>query len=98
MTEAITPTMAAPYISSDSKQRPLLESVSVDATISGLVMQSVLRQSYINDSEDEIEITYTFPLGSDAVLTHLGVSINGKSLTAHVLPKAKASADYEQAI
>jgi Ca-activated chloride channel family protein len=98
MTEAIAPTIAAPYISTDSEQRPLLESVSVDATISGLVMQSILRQSYINDSEDEIEITYTFPLGSDAVLTHLGVSINGKSLTAHVLPKAKASSDYERAI
>ncbi len=98
MIEVNSPDLAAPGITTKSDYLPVLESVQVINTVNGFVMTSVTRQTYSNDSTEEIEITYTFPLSSDAVLTQLRVEINGKTLNAKVLPKKTAERDYEAAI
>ena len=98
MIEVNSPDLAAPGITTKSDYLPVLESVQVINTVNGFVMTSVTRQTYRNDSAEEIEITYTFPLSSDAVLTQLRVEINGKTLNAEVLPKKTAERDYEAAI
>ena len=98
MIEVNSPDLAAPGITTKSDYLPVLEGVQVTNTVNGFVMTSVTRQTYRNDSAEEIEITYTFPLSSDAVLTQLRVEINGKTLNAKVLPKKTAERDYEAAI
>ena len=98
MIEVNSPDLAAPGITTKSDYLPVLEGVQVINTVNGFVMTSVTRQTYRNDSAEEIEITYTFPLSSDAVLTKLRVEINGKTLNAKVLPKKTAERDYEAAI
>ncbi len=98
MIEVNSPDLAAPGITTKSDYVPVLEGVQVTNTVNGFVMTSVTRQTYRNDSAEEIEITYTFPLSSDAVLTKLRVEINGKTLNAKVLPKKTAERDYEAAI
>ena len=98
MIEVNSPDLAAPGITTKSDYLPVLEGVQVTNTVNGFVMTSVTRQTYRNDSTEEIEITYTFPLSSDAVLTKLRVEINGKTLNAKVLPKKTAERDYEAAI
>ncbi len=98
MIEVNSPDLAAPGITTKSDYLPVLEGVQVTNTVNGFVMTSVNRQTYRNDSTEEIEITYTFPLSSDAVLTKLRVEINGKTLNAKVLPKKTAERDYEAAI
>ena len=98
MIEVNSPDLAAPGITTKSDYLPVLEGVQVTNTVNGFVMTSVTRQTYRNDSTEEIEITYTFPLSSDAVLTQLRVEINGKTLNAKVLPKKTAERDYEAAI
>ena len=98
MIEVNSPDLAAPGITTKSDYLPVLEGVQVTNTVNGFVMTSVTRQTYRNDSAEEIEITYTFPLSSDAVLTKLRVEINGKTLNAKVLPKKTAERDYEAAI
>jgi len=98
MIEINSSDLAAPGITTKSDYLPVLEGVQVTNTVNGFVMTSVTRQTYRNDSAEEIEITYTFPLPSDAVLTQLRVEINGKTLNAKVLPKKTAERDYEAAI
>jgi Ca-activated chloride channel family protein len=98
MIEVNSPDLVAPGITTKSNYLPVLEGVQVINTVNGFVMTSVTRQTYRNDSTEEIEITYTFPLSSDAVLTQLSVEINGKTLNAKVLPKNTAERDYEAAI
>jgi Ca-activated chloride channel family protein len=98
MIEVNSPDLAAPGITTTDGYSPVLEGVQVTNTVNGFVMTSVTRQTYRNDSTEEIEITYTFPLSSGAVLTQLRVEINGKTLNAKVLPKKTAERDYEAAI
>ena len=78
MIEATNPDLLAPGISTTGDYHPILTGVQVINTVSGFVMTSVIRQTYLNDGNETVEITYTFPLTSDTVLRDLSVEINGK--------------------
>jgi Ca-activated chloride channel homolog len=98
MIEAANPELAGPTVTTSGDHLPVLEGVHIATTVNGFVMTSAISQTYRNDSDDEIEVTYTFPLSTDAVLTDLKITINGKTLNAQVLPKKTAERDYEAAI
>jgi len=98
MIEATNPDLLAPGISTTGDYHPILTGVQVINTVSGFVMTSVIRQTYLNDGNETVEITYTFPLTSETVLRELSVEINGKTMRDQVLPKKKAERDYESAI
>jgi Ca-activated chloride channel family protein len=98
MIEATNPDLVAPGITTTGDYHPILTGVQVINTVSGFVMTSVIRQTYLNDGNETVEITYTFPLTSETVLRELSVQINGKTMRAQVLPKKKAERDYESAI
>jgi Ca-activated chloride channel family protein len=98
MIEAANPELTGPTVTSSGDHLPVLEGVHIATTVNGFVMTSAISQTYRNNSDDEIEVTYTFPLPTDAVLTDLKITINGKTLNAQVLPKKTAERDYEAAI
>lgn len=84
------------------KYLPMLKGVKASGAIKGRLLLMTLEQRYLNTSPDNVEIAYTFPLpaGPDgaAVLMDVEVELNGKLLTGEVSAKAKARAQYEEAL
>ena len=75
-----------------------LKSVHLEAKLDGLLLSATLSQKYINDTDETIEATYTFPLGWGAQLMGLAVELNGKRMEAMALLKKQAEKKYEKAI
>jgi Ca-activated chloride channel homolog len=88
----------APELTCKSGTSPILERVSIQGRLQGLLMHMQVQQHYVNNSDDEVEVVYTFPVAFDAVLLGLSVEINGKRLHGEVKPKAVATERYEEAI
>jgi Ca-activated chloride channel family protein len=63
-----------------------------------LLMTMTMHQHYLNDSDENVEIIYTFPLPWDAVLMGMAVELAGKRMQATVTEKRQALADYERAV
>jgi Ca-activated chloride channel homolog len=75
-----------------------LKAVDLDGRLEGLLLTMLMKQRYLNESEDPIEATYTFPAGWGANLMGFSVELNGKCMRAVALSKRKAEARYEKAI
>lgn len=63
----------APSLSAFYGPEPALQGVHVTGHLEGLLMRLSLAQSYVNTSDEDLEVTYTFPLGHGAQL--LGLSV-----------------------
>ena len=74
-----------------------LKSVHLEAKLDGLLLSATLSQKYINDTDETIEATYTFPLGWGTQLMGLAVELNGKRMEAMALLKKQAEKKYEKA-
>lgn len=81
-----------------TKMSKLLESVRIEAKLNNLFCEMEVNQTFHNSGKTNIEAVYTFPLPHDAVLLDLIVKIGERELRGAVLPKAKASQQYEQTI
>ena len=68
------------------------------ARITGLLATTTLVQKYCNDSKDNLELAYTFPLPVAATLLSFSVAIGERHYQGQVLPRSKAEVDYEKAI
>lgn len=75
-----------------------LQRVSVTARIAGVLAETRLTQHYRNTSGRNLEIAYTFPLPTDAVLLAFAVKVGERELSGLVLPRQEAEEGYEQAI
>lgn len=77
----------------------LLKRVSWKAIADGLFVKYTSTQHYENDTEENYEINYSFPLPfGKSVLTGFSVTINGQTRTAKAFPKQEAVEKYEDAI
>lgn len=76
----------------------LLEKVDVRGSIHSTLARITMRQAYRNDTHRNVEAIYTFPLPPTAVLLRTVVEIGGKRYEGVVLPKARAEAEYEDAV
>lgn len=85
-------------LKNDLGQNVALKSVHLDGRVDGLLMSMKIRQSYLNDSVETIEASYTFPAGWGSNLLSFSVELNGKRMQAVALEKQKAEKDYEKAI
>ncbi len=85
-------------LKNDLGQNVALKSVHLDGRVDGLLMSMKIRQSYLNDSAETIEASYTFPAGWGSNLLSFSVELNGKRMQAVALEKQKAEKDYEKAI
>jgi Ca-activated chloride channel homolog len=85
-------------LKNDMGQSVALKSVHLDGRVDGLLLSMKIRQSYLNDSAETIEASYTFPAGWGSNLLSFSVELNGKRMQAVALEKQKAEKDYEKAI
>lgn len=85
-------------LTSISGEHVALKSVDISAKLTGVLSEVEIEQQYKNNSSNNIETVYTFPLPIDAILTSLEVEINGELLQGQVKANAVAEEDYEQAI
>ena len=79
-------------------QKVSLKSVHLEGKLEGLLLTMLVKQRYLNDSEETIEASYTFPAGWGANLMGFSVELNGKRMQAVALAKKKAEKNYEEAI
>ncbi|MBP3730642.1 MAG: VWA domain-containing protein, partial [Mailhella sp.] len=79
-------------------QKASLKSVHVSGEIRGLLFTYNIRQEYKNDTEEPLEVIYTFPIAWNTALLGMTASINGNALTAQVVEKKDAESRYEEAV
>lgn len=49
-----------------------LNSIHIDGKLEGLLLTMLVKQRYLNDSDETIEASYTFPAGSQVLRNHPG--------------------------
>lgn len=75
-----------------------LRGIDVSARIAGLLAETTLNQKYRNDTEDNLELAYTFPLPVGAVLLSFNVQMGEQKYQGKVIPRKDAEVAYEGAI
>jgi Ca-activated chloride channel family protein len=85
-------------LQSTDGERMALQSVHIDGLLEGLLLQMTIRQKYRNQTGNNLETVYTFPLPWGASLMGMDIEINGKRLAATVIAKQEATKRYEKAI
>ncbi|MBN9160700.1 MAG: FecR domain-containing protein, partial [Myxococcales bacterium] len=83
----------------DEKDRAVrLEQHAVKIRISGNVARTEIDETFANDTDDELEGIYRFPLPPGAQIERLALEVDGKLLDGEFIDKAKASAIWRGAI
>jgi Ca-activated chloride channel family protein len=77
---------------------PVLTGVEVRGRVQGALFAMTLRQTYCNTSARTLEVIYTFPLPSRAVLLGMSAQLGDRRLDCEVLPRRRAEAVYEDAL
>lgn len=77
---------------------PVLQSVSAQGILEGLLLSMRLQQTYRNDSAENMEVIYTFPLAWGAVLLGLEATLGDKRMTGQVMARQTARESYEEAV
>lgn len=87
-----------PTLTSLGEEDPVLQSVSARGKLEGLLLSMTLEQSFRNDSAENMEVVYTFPLAWGAVLLGLEATLGGKRMAGQVMARAEARERYEDAV
>ena len=87
-----------PTLAAAGAHAPVLQSVSALGKLEGLLLSMTLRQSFRNDSSENMEVIYTFPLAWGAVLLGLEATLGGKRMTGQVMARREARERYEDAV
>lgn len=87
-----------PTLTAINSEQPILQSVRADGKLDGLLLLMTLRQSFRNESDENMEVIYTFPLAWGAVLLGLEATIGGKRMAGQVLAREEARERYEDAV
>lgn len=76
----------------------MLKGVKVTGELRGLIFEARVEQRFINSTDKNVEVVYTFPLPWGAVLLGVEVLLGDKQLTGAVVEKKEAEGRYEEAI
>ncbi len=82
----------------DGEPGPVLGGVNADGRLDGVLFELTLRQTYRNTRQHTLEVVYTFPLPSQAVLLGFAAELNGQRKDALVTARQSAERQYEQAL
>ena len=77
---------------------PVLTGVRADGRLDGVLFDLTLRQTYRNTSDGVLEVVYTFPLPTRAVLMGFASELNGERKVGAVVAKRAAERQYEEAL
>lgn len=76
----------------------MLRGVTVSGEVRGLIFEARVEQRFVNSTDRNVEVVYTFPLPWGAVLLGVEVRLGGQLLTGAVVEKKEAEGRYEEAI
>ncbi|MBQ7617845.1 MAG: VWA domain-containing protein [Desulfovibrio sp.] len=82
----------------EKKSEIALTKVSVSGEIQGLLFTSEIKQEYVNKTNRNLELIYTFPMGWNTTLLGLEVTLDEKHFLAQVSEKKEAEETYEEAV
>lgn len=74
-----------------------LKATDVQATISGVIAEVTVEQTYANTGDGPIEAVYVFPASTRAAVHGVEMHIGERVIVAKIQEKQKAKATYEQA-
>jgi Ca-activated chloride channel family protein len=77
---------------------PVLQHVTAQCRLDGLLLDSTVRQAWRNTSKDVLEVVYTFPLAPGAVLLGFSVTLAGRRQVGAIVEKIQAQQRYEEAM
>jgi hypothetical protein len=80
------------------KTKLALERLSVDAVTTGDVAEMKIEHVFRNDSDEQLEGTFRFPLPEGAMLTGLSMEIDGKLMDGELVERDKARKAYEAVV
>jgi hypothetical protein len=80
------------------KTRLALERLSVAAITTGDVTEMTIEHVFRNETEEQLEGTFRFPLPDGAMLTGLAMEIDGKLMDGELVERDKARKAYEQIV
>ncbi|MFZ4539030.1 VIT and vWA domain-containing protein [Propionivibrio sp.] len=82
----------------ESGESIALRGVEVSARIAGLLAETTLTQKFRNDSKDNLELAYTFPLPVGGALLSFAVQVGERKYHGIVIARKAAEVAYEEAI
>ena len=80
----------------EGRTLPLLHT-GVKTSIDGILAQTVLNQTFKNDTSNTLELTYIFPMPHRAAIGHYQFTIGKRTIEGTIQTKEKAREIYEQA-
>lgn len=76
---------------------PLI-STDVNATVSGVVANVEVTQTYVNSGDSVIEATYVFPMSTNSAVHAMQMQIENRLIVAEIKERSEAQHIYEEAI
>lgn len=70
----------------------------VEVSVRGPIVETVVRQTYRNDTDHVTEATYIFPLPADAAVSAMRIVDGSRTIVAKIAPRAEAQRRYEEAV
>jgi Ca-activated chloride channel family protein len=80
------------------KLLPVQVSVHLDIEVEGLLVKTIITQTFTNTSDEPIEAIHTIPVPSDSTLVDFKVHKNNQTWQGSVMAKSKADQAYEVAL
>lgn len=75
-----------------------LKSVDISTLITGLFTFTTYRQRFVNDTNEAIEVTYTFPLPGRSAVQSFTATLGGRSVKGRLLERGEARDVYDEAL
>ncbi|WP_415036892.1 VIT and vWA domain-containing protein [Azonexus sp.] len=85
-------------MNNESGEMLVLSGVDVSTRITGLLASTALVQKYKNDTDTNLELSYTFPVPVSGTLLSFAVAIGERKFEGQVIPRAQAETRYEETI
>lgn len=74
-----------------------LKATHVDSNINGVIAETCVTQTYVNEGSVPINASYVFPAGSNAAVHAMKMTIGNELITARIQQKEEAKKEYEEA-
>lgn len=94
----------APYfiiLNEESPESPVdhfpLKATDVTTNISGIIAETYVRQTYVNEGDTPINARYVFPVSTNVSVHGMKMEIGNQIVTAQIKEKEEAKKEYEEA-
>jgi Ca-activated chloride channel homolog len=86
------------YIFSDSDQKLAVKSVHLGAKVFGSIASITLTQMFVNNTNNNIECLYKFPMSNEFSVTGVKIKAGEKTIEAEIMEKKKAKEKFDDSV